>query len=68
MRNIQKFLGQKKFNPLKFISMHTEIVKRIYYKPENIWFDNRKEAKEYLGGRAKFDKALKNNFFIFYNI
>lgn len=48
--------------------MQTQMIKKIYYRPENIWFNNRKEAKEYLGGRAKFDKALKNNFFIFYNV
>lgn len=63
-----KELWAKNFNPLKFTSMQTQMIKKIYYKPENIWFDNRKEAKEYLGGRAKFDKALKNNSFIFYNV
>lgn len=63
-----KELWAKNFNFLKFISMQTEIINKWYYKPENIWFDNRKEAKIYLGGDNKFNKALKNMEIIYVHL
>ena len=40
--------------------------KRVwYYLPEKIWFNNRKEVKEYLGGTFQFNQALKRRDVIF---
>ena len=39
----------------------------IYYIPENKLFENRKEAKIYLG-TANFNRLLKTNQIIFINI
>ena len=38
---------------------------KLLYKPDNKWFDTRKELKDYLGGLSAFNKALKNNEVIF---
>lgn len=42
-----------------------EIKGQWYYKPERKWFDNRKEAKQYLGNSG-FDYALKRKDIIYY--
>lgn len=42
-----------------------EIKGQWYYKPECKWFDNRKEAKLYLGNSV-FDYALKRKDIIYY--
>ena len=63
-----KELLTKKFNPLKFISMQSQIINKWYYKPEDKWFNNRKEAKIYLGGDNKFNKALKNMDIIYVHL
>lgn len=63
-----KELLVKKFNPLKFISMQSQIINKWYYKPEDKWFNNRKEAKIYLGGDNKFNKALKNMEIIYVHL
>ena len=35
------------------------------YKPDNKWFDTRKEVKDYLGGLSAFNKAFKKKDIIF---
>lgn len=37
----------------------------IIHKPTGKNFKNRKEAKIQMGGSSKFNKAIKNNEFIF---
>lgn len=36
-----------------------------YYIPENKWFTNRKEVKQYLGGTLEFNNALRRRDVIF---
>lgn len=36
-----------------------------YYIPENKWFLNRKEVKQYLGGTYQFNNALRRRDVIF---
>jgi hypothetical protein len=50
------------------MSMQSQIINKWYYKPENKWFDNRKEAKIYLGGDNKFNRALKNTEIIYVHL
>ena len=44
--------------------MITKKTSRWYYLPDNKWFNNRKEAKEYLG-ELKFREALNVRDIIF---
>lgn len=39
--------------------------KRWYLIPENKWFSNRKEVKQYLGGTLQFNNALSKRDVIF---
>lgn len=36
-----------------------------YYLPENKWFENRKQVKDYLGGTFQFNQALRKRLVIF---
>ena len=40
-------------------------VNRWYYLPHKKWFENRKQAKDYLGGVNKFNTALKKRDIIY---
>lgn len=42
-----------------------ELKKKWYFIPENKWFENRKQVKEYIGGNYEFTKALKNRDVVF---
>ena len=42
-----------------------ETTKNWYYLPSNKWFNNRKEAKEYLGGTYYFNIELRKHNIIF---
>lgn len=37
----------------------------LIHKPSGIKYENRLEAKIKMGGESKFNKAIKNNEFIF---
>ena len=40
-------------------------VNKWYYIPENKWFKNRKEVKQYLGGTLEFNNALRRRDVIY---
>lgn len=46
--------------------MQSQIINKWYYRPDNKWFSNRKEVKEYLGSVSLFRREfkLKNVIFI----
>lgn len=38
---------------------NTTLKEKWWYKPDNVWFDNRKQIKGYLGGTKYFNQAMK---------
>ena len=48
--------------------MVTSKKSRWYYIPEKKWFENRKQAKEYLGGTNAFNAAFNKRDIIFVQI